>query len=295
MKTITPTIGQLRMLASIKGQQWMIRPEAVEEFALSALEIPEHASTRSRADMNDDDDDGDGWWSDYYTLRKSMFIDPDGIAHIQVRGALLNQCPPIYEKLGIATRYGTIIAETARAQQSGAAAILYEINSPGGTVSGIIECGQALSACPIPTASFCYGLACSAAYWLPCCTGAIIATPSALVGNVGAIITWADCDAFWADLGVTFKALVSEGADLKSTFHLEPDDTQLAFLQESIDEAGAAFRAQVEIGRAASGAELDPEVFRAGWYSGEKAGALGLIDAIGTADDAIQYLKQMVS
>jgi ClpP class serine protease len=67
---------------------------------------------------------------------------------------------------------------------------------------------------------------------------------------------------------------------------LEPDETQLEFLQESINSAGEAFRDHVTEGRTNAGAMLDPEVFRAGWYSGDKALELGLADAIATRAEA---------
>lgn len=280
-RIITPNTSQLRMLASIKSQQWMIRPEAVQDFALSALEVAEKSNGEQKADS---------YWSQFYTLRKAAYIDGNGIAHIEVRGALMNKAPSIYEYLGLATRYSTIIEESKAAKDQGAKGILYYMDSPGGTVAGVIEGGQVITDLGLPTVAFCSGLACSACYWLASGATAILATPSATVGNVGAIISWADCDKFWEDLGVTFKALVSEGADLKSTFHLEPDETQLQFLQASINDAGAAFRSHVATGRAAAGATVDEEIYRAGWYSGEKAYSLGLIDGIGTRDDAVSLL-----
>ncbi len=286
MNTIIPSTSQLRMLATLRDQQWMIRPDLVQSFALGALEAAEKSGPEKRADS---------YWEQFYTLRRPAFIDGDGIAHIEIRGALLNKCPQIYEYLGLATRYPTIIAETQAAVEQGAKAILYHVDSPGGTVSGVIEAGEAIVAAGVPTAAHCSNMACSAGYWLPAGTGAIIADPSAEVGNVGAIVSWADCDEFWAMNGITFKALVSDGADLKSTFHLEPDEKQTAFLQDSINAAGARFRDHVATGRQSAGADLDPEVWRAGWYSGERAGALGLIDGIGTAENAAEYLKSQIS
>lgn len=282
MKTITPSTAQLRMLASIKGETWMIRPDMVQHFALSALELGEQ-----RADSDD-------WLSNYYTKRQAAFIDADKIAHIEVRGALLNKAPSIYEKWGLATTYGTVIAETEGAVAQGAKGILYTFDSPGGTVAGVIEGGASIVNAGVPTVAHCVGLACSAAYWMASGTNAIVATPSATVGNIGAILSWADCSAFWNEMGIEFKALVSEGADLKSTFHLEPDESQLAFLQESINAAGEDFRNHVTKGRTAAGATMDDEVWRAGWYSGRKAGVLGLVDDIGGHQDAMDLLKSMI-
>jgi capsid assembly protease len=259
------------MLASIKGQQWMIRPDLVSEFALSALEAPTMSSDLL---------------AEYYPMRKASEVDANGIAIVEAKGALLNSGPRIYEKLGIATYYGTIISEMSAAIDAGAQGILLDVNSPGGTVAGNAEAAAFIAASPIPVEAFVSGMACSAAYKLAAGSSAIIASQSASVGNIGTILSWMDCDEFWASQGITMKALTNQGADLKSTFHLEPDETQIEFLQESINEAGAAFRAHVEAYRPG----IDSEVFRAGWYSGERAESLGLIDGIGGMQDAYDDL-----
>jgi len=271
---MTPNISQLRMLASIRSQAWMIRPDLVSEFALAALEVPEKKSEFD--------------YADFYPMRTQSGIDQDGIGHIDIKGALLNSSPKIYEKLGLATTYGTIIAESNALIESGAVAILFHINSPGGTVSGNVEASKHIQNLPVITAAHCEGMACSAAYKLSAGMKAIYATDSAEVGNIGTILSWADCTEFWKQKGVEFKAITNEGADLKSTFHLEPDESQLAFLQESINEAGQEFRQHVEMNRP----NISAEVFRAGWYHGEKAMSLGLIDGIGTREQARQNLIQ---
>lgn len=273
MKTIEPNSTHMRMLASVRGELWLMEADRIQEFALNAIDATEKAG-------------GDFDLSDFFDLRTPAGMDENGIAHIQIKGSLLNKSPKIYENLGLVTRYETIIEETQAAVDNGARGILYHVDSPGGTVAGCYEAGEAIANCPIPTASHCSGLACSAAYWLVSQTGHINGSPSAEIGNIGAIVSWADCTAFWKDMGVEFKALVSEGADLKSTFHLEPNETQLEFLQERINASGEMFRNAVVTGRG----ELDPEVWRAGWYSGEKAETLGLADSIGSRSMAYDEL-----
>jgi len=78
------------------------------------------------------------------------------------------------------------------------------------------------------------------------------------------------------NIGIEPKAITNEGATLKSTFHLEPNAEQLAFLQESANQFGDAFKAFVSERRS----DIDEEVFRAGWYSGQRAIDLGLADEI---------------
>lgn len=269
------------MLSSLRGQQWMVRPDAIQSFALAALDITEKASNSISISFED-----------FYELRPPPSLDTDGIGHVFVHGMLVDSCPPIYEKLGLSLRYSTIKSETEHLILTGATSVLFHINSPGGTVAGNAEISEYIRDLPVPTASYCEGLACSAAYKLASGTGAIIASQSAQVGNIGTIMSWQDCTEFWAMQGIEFKALTSNGADLKSTFHLEPDETQLAFLQESLDEAGGAFREFVTAGREAAGVAVDPEIWRAGWYSGDHAMMLGLIDGVGTAQDAANFLAK---
>lgn len=270
------------MLAALRGNLWMIHDAPAVELALSALQFSETRNMREEY--------SDEYLANFYTLRQRAFIDADGIGHIEVRGALLKECQPIYERVGLSVRYSTIQNELAALVSAGAKAILFSTNSPGGTVSGNVETAEMIADAPIPTMGYCDGLACSAAYKIVAGTDGIAASKSAIVGNIGTILSWTDCSQFWQKWGVNFKAIVSENADLKSTFHLEPDEAQLAFLQESVNEAGKAFRDHVERGRQAVGVSLDPEVWRAGWYSGETALSLGLIDAIGSKEESRQAL-----
>lgn len=279
MKTINPTQRQLRILSGLKGNVWGIRPDRIEYFILSALESCENS------DFADED---------IYPMRKSAWLDGEGFAHIEIKGALMERSPARYEKLGLVTRYSTIQSELAASIGEGALGVLLHIDSPGGTVAGNLETVEMIKGIPVPVAAHCSGLACSAAYKIASASGHIVATKSSEVGNIGTIMSWADCSGFWAEMGIEFKALVSEGADLKSTFHLEPDQTQLAFLQDRVNEAGEQFRNFVIEGRGLAGATLDPEVWRAGWYSGEKALSLGLIDDIGNESLAISALRDMV-
>ena len=212
---------------------------------------------------------------DFYTLRPAASID-EGIGHIHVQGMLMNGAPKIYEKLGMVTSYDTIKAEIEGALMAGVGAIVLHINSGGGSVNGAIELSRYVASLPVETVAMVTSCACSAAYMLASATNRIVATETAMIGNIGVILSWYDYTEFMRDMGIEAKAITNEGATLKSTFHTEPNAEQLAFLQESVNETGEKFKAFVMAQRP----EIDAEVFRAGWYSGERALALGLADEI---------------
>lgn len=262
-------------LAQIRNSAWMASPSHVREYASRLAAMPES--------MLD--------YDDFYNPRQPMTMDNDGIAVIHVAGMLLDEAPPIYEKLGLATTYPTLIAELEQAVEVGAQGICLVINSGGGHVSGNIEAAKAVKSVGIPTVAFCKGMACSAAYAIASQADSILATPSATVGNIGTILSWPDDDEFWRMMGIEWKAMTNQGADLKSTFHTEPDAAQLAFLQEELDQMGADFQQLVAEARP----EIDPETNRAGWYYGDKAEALGIIDGQGNMQDAIDALRSQIA
>ena len=212
---------------------------------------------------------------DFYNLRPKASLE-NGIGTIHIQGMLTNSVPAIYQIVGIVTSYDSIKDEIDDLLEQGAQAINFVINSGGGSVNGAIELSRYIASLSVPTAATVTSCACSAAYMLASATNRILISETAQIGNIGTIMTWYDYTQYERNIGVEAKAITNEGATLKSTFHLEPNAEQLAFLQESANQHGETFQAFVSERRP----DLDEEVFRAGWYSGQKAIDLGLADEI---------------
>jgi signal peptide peptidase SppA len=223
----------------------------------------------------------------FVNKRPPLTVDASGIARVSVFGPLIQDAAPVERDLG-ATDYADLAAEVAT---EGVRGVLLRCDSPGGTVAGCIEVAKLIENLSVPVVAYVHGSACSAAYKLACGADWIVSSPSATVGNIGTILVWADTSAFMASMGVELNAIVSEGATLKSTGHLASlTDEQREFLQSGIDQAGADFRAHVESNR-----NVDPEVWRAGWYAGEKARSLGLVDELGSEADALARLNELIA
>jgi ClpP class serine protease len=212
---------------------------------------------------------------DFFNFRPAATVE-NGIGIVSIQGLLTNGVPPIYEKIGYVTSYDTIKKEIEGTILAGAQAVQLNINSGGGSVNGAIELSRWIASLPVPTAAIVTSCACSAAYMLASATNRIAISETAQIGNIGTIMSWHDVTAWLASMGVEKKAITNEGATLKSTFHLEPNAEQLAFLQESANQHGATFQEFVSEQRT----NLDAEVFRAGWYSGQRAIDLGLADEV---------------
>jgi signal peptide peptidase SppA len=276
MKTHT-----IDILAPLMAGHWLIEPQGMVTLA---NDIARHREAMA-LDVELDD---------LFALRPApalmAYKDDDeqkqvGVMHVQ--GPMLNGAPPVYEKLGMLTSYKTIAAEARALVEAGASAIVINYDTPGGSVAGCPECGDALNNLGVPVVAYAGGMMTSGGYWLASGADAIMASRSANVGSIGVIMSWMDVSRMLAAVGIEARTITNEGAVQKSAMHGggATTDAQDRFLQERIDEMGAQFRAQVEDGR--KNATLDPVVWEAGYYSAETAWGLGLVDYIGTLDDAI--------
>lgn len=235
------------------------------------------------------DGEGDDFMSNFVRVRPPMSIDGNGIATISIFGVVGLHLTGIEKTCGN-TDYKDIEREIGEAVGQGARGILFVVDSPGGMVRGCDECAQAIARAGVPTVAFTDTQMCSAAYYISAATEAIVATQSAEIGNIGAILPWTDKDKMWDLVGIKFNPIFNDGADLKSTGK-GPSLTgdQRNFLQDSINQKAELFHKHISDYRA-----VDDEVFRAGWYAGQKAIDLGLVDYTGDQRAAYGVLLSKV-
>lgn len=228
--------------------------------------------------------------STFVNQREAAHVE-NGIGYVSIYGPLLRDSAPIDRMLGC-TDYEDIIDDCELCLTLGARAIMFEIDSPGGTCAGAIETAEFVRDLPVPSIGYVEGLCCSAAYEIASGMTFLAATKSASVGNIGAIIAYADTSKLYQEMGIEIQTFVSDGADLKSIGYGEPlTDPQKEFLQESINDAGNTFKQFVLDNRP----EVDPLVFRAGWYGGNRSLELGLVDAVMTEDEAEAYAESLAN
>lgn len=233
---------------------------------------------------------GDWDFSDFVNVRKDMMIN-ESVATIYIQGATLNKAPEIYKALGN-TDYQDVIADLDQALEAGAKGVILEIDSCGGTVQGCKELADKVANYPLPVVTYYNGMGCSAAYKTGCGGDVIIATPTSIVGNIGTILCFTDTSKMYESYGINVEAITNDGATLKDTFHRLPlTDDQRDFLTDGINSNGEAFQNHVKANRPT----IDDEVWKAGWYSGERAIELGLIDMTGDYDSALETINELIN
>ena len=169
------------------------------------------------------------------------------------------------------------------------AAIVLDVNSPGGTVSGIEELSaeiyKARGIKPISAVS--NALCASAAYWLATAADELAVTPSGIVGSIGVFGTHEDWSSFYEQFGVNVT-LISAGKYKTEGHPFGPlDDEARAAFQKRVDESYGMFTKAVARNRGVS-----VETVRNGFAEGRVVGAresvtLGMADRVATLDDVI--------
>jgi len=168
-------------------------------------------------------------------------------------------------------------------------AIVLDVDSPGGSVSGVDELAdeiyQARGTKPITAVA--NALMASAAYWVASAADEIVASPSAMLGSIGVMAAHEDRSAMLEKLGVDMT-IVSAGKYKAENNPFEPmSEEGRAEIQKRVDESYGRFVDAVALHRG-----VRAETVRNGFGEGrvvgaEEAVALGMADRVGTLDEII--------
>lgn len=219
----------------------------------------------------------------------------DMVAVIPLRGVIAHRMSALEESSGgmSAERFTQMIQQVAADDSVGT--ILLDIDSPGGTIPGVMEAADAVFAAreKKKVVAIANSVMASAAYWIASQAGEIVAIPSVLdrsIGSIGVVTVHLDLTEKLAKEGV--KATVIRAGENKWAGNpFEPvSEEYLAELQAGADAAKAVFVKAVARGRGITAAQVKSQYGDGKAFSAVDAKAVGLIDRIATMDDTIGRL-----
>lgn len=171
-------------------------------------------------------------------------------------------------------------------------AVLLDIDSGGGTVPGTPECFQSILA--LGAAKKCLALvnasAGSAAYWLASAGSEVWITPSGKCGSIGVFTVHEDLSKAMEMEGVS-TTVIQAGKFKTEGSPLGPlSDEARAALQADVNETYDAFVRDVAQGRGVTPKVVKADFGEGRMLSAKAAKAAGMVDKVGTMDEAITYL-----
>lgn len=219
------------------------------------------------------------------------------VALVPLRGIVTARRNAFLELFGLgASSEGLVQSVSDALMDPEVAAVVLDVESPGGTVAGTPEAATQLAALRAsatkPIVAVSDYLSASAAYWLTASAAhELVASPSSLTGSIGVIAAHVDASGAYEQEGINIELIYAgqykaEGADIA------PLTTEArAYVQAQVDVYYDQFVRAVAAGR-----RTTADVVRANYGRGRvltaiTAKAAGLVDAVDTLAGTIARLQ----
>lgn len=183
---------------------------------------------------------------------------------------------------------------TALDHNSNVGAIVLNVTSPGGTVTGTPEAASAVRAVrdrgETKIVSVANGMAASAAMWISAAAETVYVTPSGEAGSIGVIAMYADWSKAYERYGV--KVDVMRTPQKKARFTgVEPMTAEMReHVETRIAESYEKFKRAMATNRGIRIDQVESKFGGGEMLSAEQAVEAGLVDRIATLDQAIARL-----
>lgn len=214
------------------------------------------------------------------------------VAVIPLHGVMMPRAS-MFSDISGATSYDQAAADVrAAADDPDIGTIVLDMNTPGGTTSGIVGLARTVLAARAkkPVIAQVEHQACSAGYWIAACATEISAAPLSIVGSIGVYAIHENLAAALEKEGVaiTFISAGKYKVEGNETGPLSED--AYAHRKALIDEAYGAFVADIAKGRGVPEALVRSSYGEGRVLSADMALAAGMVDRIATLDDTLSRL-----
>lgn len=217
------------------------------------------------------------------------------VAVVPIHGTLVRRTIGLEAESGL-TSYAAIASQIDAALASpDVAAILLDVDSPGGESGGVFDLADRIRAAARvkPVWAVANDMAFSAAYALASAATKVFVSRTGGVGSIGVIAMHVDQSEKDAQDGVRYTAVFAGDRKNDLNPHEPISDEAHAFLKAEVNRVYGLFVETVARHRG-----IEPSAVRdteAGLFFGQAAVAIGLADAIGTFDVALAQLLDSVS
>lgn len=175
--------------------------------------------------------------------------------------------------------------------------IVIDVDSPGGSVSGIDEITSEIHRArgTKPITAVANTLMASAAYWIGSAADEVVVSPSAQVGSIGVIAAHEDKSGLYEKMGVKVS-LISAGKYKAENNPFEPmTDEGKAAIQKRVDESYGMFTRAVARNRGVTVEQVRANFGEGRLVSAREAVRLGMADRVATIDDVISGMSRRLS
>lgn len=221
----------------------------------------------------------------------------EGIAVLPLQGAIAPKMNLMTDISGGTSTQAFGAAFQAAVDDSNVSAIVFDVDSPGGSVYGLEELAAQIQDAKgrKPIVAQVYPMAGSAAYWITSQADEIVVSPSGEVGSIGIIARHMDMSKAAENEGVKVTYMTTSKYK-GETNEFEPlSDEAKDYHMSVMREYHEKFVAAVAQGRRVSSARVEDHFGQGRMVTASQAISRGMADRTGTMTDTIQRLQDRAS
>jgi protease-4 len=180
-------------------------------------------------------------------------------------------------------------------EATGVSALVLRIDSPGGGVVASQEIYARLLELKdtgVPIVVSMGAVAASGGYYIASPADSIIANPGTITGSLGVLMSFTNLEGLFEKIGMDFEVVKSGEYKDVGSWSREMTEEERAFLQATVDDIHAQFVEAVALNRNLDLAEVE-SLADGRIFSGRQAVEAGLVDGLGTLDQAIAVAGRM--
>ena len=173
--------------------------------------------------------------------------------------------------------------------------ILFEINSPGGSVVAGQEIYESMLELKKPKVSYIREVGASGAYYLALASDKIISNPYAITGSIGVVSVVTDLSGLFEKLGINTTTIKSgEMKDIGAEYRKMTEEEK-KILSVIVQDIFLDFKSEIEKRRKNLNRATFEQILDARILSGKQAKEIGLVDELGTREVAIKSLASLAN
>ncbi|RYZ63026.1 MAG: S49 family peptidase, partial [Chitinophagaceae bacterium] len=210
----------------------------------------------------------------------------NGVAVINLKGAVMK-----YDYCGAPGTQSLMKALDAANSNPSVSGIVLQIDSPGGSVDGTQQFANAVKNSKKPVVAYINGMMASAAMWIGSAASQRIASSNTdIIGSIGTMASWADYKGAYESKGVKFHEVYATDSTQKNIGHREASQGNYEpLIKHTLDPMNNQFTAAIQ----ANIPGVDPTVLNGAHYIATEAKKKGLVDKIGTFEQAVKTAAQL--
>lgn len=170
--------------------------------------------------------------------------------------------------------------------------MVLRVNSPGGSVFGSKQIGEALEYFQSkgkPLAVSMGDYAASGGYWISCCANRIFADELTITGSIGIFGLIPNIEGLMKKIGVNFEMVSTNPEAMFPTLFKPLNERQMEGMQKMVEEGYDMFVSRVATGRKMSEAKVR-RIGEGRVWDAVTAMKIGLVDELGGLQDAIDWV-----